>query len=287
MKKKRRLLVGSWRLLKLAQLRQLSQSGSMRKVLMPFFALLVCFLTPGAHAALITLNPVATGLVREETRCHHPGCFNLVYSSTNPLGSLDYSSGYFPYYLENHSVGYLVFDLSGLEQNAQSATLELDLRYDTNANPNLIIRALDEAIVADLINNPAGTQIGAVDLSASPPTVPPLYSQLLDQFYAINSGMEVGTLSQSGPFDATYGVDLSSSALSLINVTTGVFGLGLTWQAHPVYDEYNSGSDLLSFNAPPRLVLRDYVVPLPGTLWLFFIAIPSLLLSQRIKSQQA
>lgn len=287
MKKKRRLLASSWRLLKLAQIRQLSQSGSMRKVLMTICALFVCFLTPGAHAALITLNPVATGLVRQETRCHHPGCFNFVYSSTNPLGSLDYWQGRAPYWTVIESVGYLVFDLSGLEQNAQSATLELDLQYAKDANPSLSIRALDAGTVADLLTNPVGTQSGAMDFSTFPPIIDPLYTQLSGQYSAIYSGMEVGGLSQSGPFDGMKEVDLSSSALSLINVTTGVFGLGLTWQAHPDYDENNSGSDLLSFNAPPRLVLRDYVVPLPGTQWLFFIAIPSLLLSQRIKSQQA
>lgn len=261
-------------------------SCTMRMVWITSFALWVCCLTPGARAALITLEPTAAGSIWQQQTCGRPGCFSLKYTSINPLDDLGFQ---FATEIGSSSVitsvGYVVFDLSGLAQNAQGASLELDLRYATNANPNLVMRALSATTVADLVTNPAGTQSGAIDFSTSPPSFPPLYSQLGGQYFAISEGTELGILSQPGPFEGLYLVDLTSSALSLINASSGLFGLGITWTPN-TGDQFPSGSDLLSFNAPPRLILSDSNVPLPGTAWLLLPAIFLLLRGQRVTAQR-
>ncbi|MEZ5573727.1 MAG: hypothetical protein R3E64_17175 [Halioglobus sp.] len=235
----------------------------MRSVLISILTLTLCLSAQGACAGLITLDPTTTGSIRQQETCGRPGCFALQYSSTNPLNDLGF---WFIYNIGsstvNSSVGYLLFDLSGMIETAYSATLELDLRYATNANPGLKIGALDATIAADLSSNPVGTQYGAIDLSTSPITIPALYSQLAGQYFAISSGTELGMLSQSGPLDGLYSVSLSNSALDSINATSGLFGLGLTWTAN-TGNQFPNGADLLSFNGPPRLVLGHTDVPLP------------------------
>ena len=151
--------------------------------------------------------------------------------------------------------------------------------------PNLVMRVLSATMVADLVTKPAGTQSGAIDSSTSPPSFPPLYLQLGGQYLAISEGPELGIRSQPGPFEGLYLIDLTSSALSLINASSGLFGLGITWTPN-TGDQFPSGSDLLSFNASPRLILGDSNVPLPGTAWALLPALFLLLRNQSLMAQR-
>lgn len=250
----------------------------MRKVLISFCVLVACVLAPSVRAALITLDATATGSIRQQQTCGRPGCFALEYTSINPLDDLRFQ---FATSIGSSSVitsvGYLVFDFTDLGQDAQSAFLELDLQYTTDANINVMIGALSAATVMDLVANPVGVQRGAIDLSTSPITIPPLYSQLGGQFLDIATAVQVGALSQVGPFNGRYSVELTNSALTLLNETDGLFGFGLTWTPN-TGDQFPSGGDLLSFNTSPRLLLHDASVPVPGTVWLL---LPALLLLLR------
>jgi hypothetical protein len=252
----------------------------MRIVWTTLFYLSLCGVTPGVHAATIPVEASATGSIVERAYYSYKSYFDgTEYTSINPLEKLqddfyvDYSS-YSSY--RNTSVGYLVFDLSGVPRDAQNVTLELDVAYANNANPNLTIHALDPATAQDLIANPVGSQSESYTPAFGDP--PPVWTELASQYSAIRGGAHLGVLSQLGPLDGTFSIDLTSTALGLVNGTDGLFALGLTWTP-TLGDLPYAGLDKLVFNAGPRLILGDSVsaVPVPAAAWLFGTALMGLM----------
>jgi hypothetical protein len=250
----------------------------MRKVWIATFCLSLYLLIPAAHAAPITLDAVATGSVHSDQHSGR-GSDNYEYISTSPLTELRYmldwgliSSGV----SRVTGVGYVVFDLGDISDSMQSVSLEMDVAYTVAANPNLTIHALDTATALDLITNPAGEQRGKWQSSQlEPPSS--IYTKLESQYDAIRAGAELGVLSQSGPFDGPFTVDLTSTTLGLVNATDGLFALGLTWSPNP--DGFPGATDSIAFNSAPRLILQENVspVPLPAAAWLFGTALIGLM----------
>lgn len=240
-------------------------------------------ISTNATAASISLNPAQTGSISKgeiytsngplpPTMTSSSPLESFRYSPASPLGSVKYRS---------NGQGYLLFDLSNLPYDVESASLEFNLDYARSAAPNLTITGLDLLQAQDLLNVPPGTESwsGQVFLTGTPDERA-AYNRLSSGYSAISSGTELGTLTDSGPLNGLYNIDLNSEALSFINSSSGLLGLGLTWTPtvdiveDPIFGPWEDGYDTLTFNAAPILVLNTVSeVPLPAAAWLFGSAI--------------
>ncbi len=234
--------------------------------------LVLSWLCMGAQAAPITLVPTASGELVEKQQCASPGCFSLDFEYRNPLQSLSYSSTLVPGDGRvNTGLGYLVFDLSGLTASTESAHLRLDLNYSQAVDPALTVAALPPSIVGALTGiAPGSTTVSFFDMT---PGGIAAFAAAGTLYNAIGTGAMLGSLGTSGPFNGVIDISLNSEALSQINATGGLWGIGLRWTPTPVGTIFNS-SDLIEFNSAPQLLLTQTAeAPLPGSLALFALAV--------------
>lgn len=250
----------------------------MSKFRILFFAIIVCGMNQGAHAALMTLDSDTDGIVKESVTCIPFGCLFQSYASTNPLATIGYSfdldiSSGRPASSGRRDMGYTVFDLSALSETALSAKLEVDLRYASDATSLLNVGAVDSATAIALAANPVGTQSAELSIF-DPGSSPPLFFELFNQYLALTAGTQVGMLEQEGPFSGVFEIELSSIALDAINAADGLFALALNWNSDREGSVF-SRADGIAFNSAPRLILNTAgaQVPTPATLWLVCAAL--------------
>ncbi|MCB1845081.1 MAG: hypothetical protein KDI09_19100 [Halioglobus sp.] len=238
---------------------------------------LLCWFTLTAQAAPIVLAATASGELVEKQQCASPGCFSLDYEYRNPLQTLSYVSTLVPGDGRvNTGLGYLVFDLSGISADIQSAFLRLDLEYIQPVDPQLTVAALPASIVQPLAGiAPGTTEVSFFDMT---PEGMAAFAAAQILYESISTGSALSSAGVSGPLDGVIDISLNGDAISQINSTGGLWGIGLRWTPTPVGPFFNN-SDIITLNAAPQLLLTQASpVPLPAS---YVLILTGLLLLRR------